>query len=216
MRRRTSPLIAARTCSKLTKKAVTKRRLGEIGGRVRAEERADTSHYLRGDCRRRLRLDPYGSEQARDAARAPRGMLSRPGLALLVEQGRRFEREKFGELRQSFAGRVTHGAVTERRPGEERTFARINLDERLEGCGPDHFLIEADPVTPPCAGARAPSRGRYRLPAGRGASLRFGAVRPDILQVMPAGRAARVDHPVRRNSGDRAGRSEARPAHRRH
>ena len=147
------------------------------------------SHYLRGDCRRRLRLDLYGSEQARDAARAPRKDVSRPGLALLVEQGRRFEREKFGELRQSFAGRVTHGAVTERRPGEERAFARINLDERLEGCGPDHFLIEAEyPVTPPFVRAHGLQDlvDGTAFPLGRGASLRFGAVRPDILQVMPA------------------------------
>jgi hypothetical protein len=40
---------------------------------------------------------------------------------------RQFEREKFGELVQSFEGRVTHGAETEPRPGEERAFTRISV-----------------------------------------------------------------------------------------
>ena len=55
------------------------------------------SQYIRTGCRRRLRLDLYGSDAARRTAGVPLKDTARPGLRLLTEQGRQFEREKFAE-----------------------------------------------------------------------------------------------------------------------
>lgn len=152
------------------------------------------SQYLRGECRRRLRLDLYANDRARREANAPAKDVARPGLALLVEQGRRFEREKFNELSQSFAGRVTHGAVADPRPGEERSFSRINLVDRIDNCTADHFLIEAEyTVTRPfiVAHSLGDLADGSAFPEGSNAILLFGAVRPDIIQLRPSTGAER-------------------------
>lgn len=152
------------------------------------------SQYLRGECRRRLRLDLYANDRARRDARAPVKDVSRPGLALLVEQGRRFEREKFHELSQSFAGRVVHGAAADPRPGEVRAFARISLADHIDRCVPDQFLIEAEyPVTTPFVGAHGLDdlADGSAFPQGSNANLGFGAVRPDIIQLRPPNGRAR-------------------------
>lgn len=152
------------------------------------------SQYLRGECRRRLRLDLYDGDTTRKDMNVPVKDVARPGLALLVEQGRQFEREKFGELSQVFAGHVTHGAETALQPGEERAFGKIMLADHLDACGPNDFLIEAEyTVTAPfieAHGLRDLQDGSAFTP-GSGASLRFGDVRPDILQVVPPTSAVR-------------------------
>lgn len=167
------------------------RSLGLVRGTtVYALSKRTLSQYLRGECRRRLRLDLYGSAIARQAAGAPEKDVARPGLALLVEQGRQFEREKFGELCQSFDGHVSHGAETELQAGEERAFGWISLQDRLDACGPDHFLIEAEyGVTAPFLAAHGLQDlvSGAAFPAGSEARLRFADVRPDILQVLAPG-----------------------------
>jgi DNA replication ATP-dependent helicase Dna2 len=164
------------------------------GFAVYALSKRTLSQYVRGECRRRLRLDLYAGDATRKELGIPVKDVARPGLALLVEQGRQFEREKFGELAQVFAGRVTHGAVTAPRPGEESAFGKILLDDHLDACGSDHFLVEAEyVVTDPFIGAhglRDLVDGSAFVP-GSGATLRFAAVRPDILQVVPPAGAPR-------------------------
>jgi len=115
-----------------------------------------------------------------------------------VEQGRRFEREKFNELSQSFSGRVTHGDVADPHPGEERAFSRINLVDRIDNCAADHFLIEAEyPVTRPfiVAHALGDLADGSAFPVGSNSSLGFGAVRPDIIQLRPGTGSARETIP---------------------
>ncbi len=101
------------------------------------------AQYLRGDCKRRLRLDLCGSGQARDAGGGPPRDVSRPGLALITEQGREFERQKFTELAEIFGARVTQGSLKRRQAGEERAFGDLSLAEHIDGAGPGTFLIEA-------------------------------------------------------------------------
>ena len=47
------------------------------------------SQYIRTGCRRRLRLDLYGSDASRRTTGVPLKDAARPGLRLLTEQGRR-------------------------------------------------------------------------------------------------------------------------------
>ncbi len=150
------------------------------------------SHYIRGECRRRLRLDLYDGDGRRRAADAPVRDVSRPGLALLAEQGRSFEREKFSELSQIFAGRVIHGLVAEHHLGEERAFGKIELKDHIGGIEPHQFLIEAQfEVEQPFIDVQ----GLGDLCSGSaltpGARLRFAEVRPDIIHVMPPPQEAR-------------------------
>ena len=56
------------------------------------------SKYIRGECKRRLRLDLYEGKAARVADEAVEKDAKRPGLTLLSEQGRSFERQCFREL----------------------------------------------------------------------------------------------------------------------
>ena len=83
------------------------------------------SQYIRTGCRRRLRLDLYGSDAARRTSDVPLKDAARPGLRLLTEQGRQFEREKFAELLELFPGHVLSGA---REAFRGRRGARLSTD----------------------------------------------------------------------------------------
>lgn len=158
------------------------------GPAVYALTKRTISTYLRGECRRRLRLDLYANDSIRKEHGIPTKDVMRPGLALLTKQGRAFEREKFAELSEAFAGRVLHGEPTQYHPGEELAFGKILLDDHLDACEPNHFLIEAEyGVTAPfitALGLGDLQDGTAFDPLSR-ATLRFGDVRPDILHVMP-------------------------------
>ena len=64
------------------------------------------SKYIRGECKRRLRLDLYDGKAARVADEAVEKDARRPGLTLLSEQGRSFERQCFRELDGIFGPQV--------------------------------------------------------------------------------------------------------------
>ncbi|OAS22536.1 bifunctional RecB family nuclease/DEAD/DEAH box helicase [Methylobacterium platani] len=144
------------------------------------------AQYLRRDCKRRLRLDLYASEAARDAAGGPPRDVSRPGLALIVEQGREFERQKFGEMADIFGSSVRHGEPKRHEAGEEQAFGTLALEDHIDTVTPHTFLIEAQyEVRRPFIDAH----GLVALHAGREAgvagALGFSDVRPDILHVLP-------------------------------
>jgi DNA replication ATP-dependent helicase Dna2 len=142
------------------------------------------SQYVRRECRRRLRLDLYKGTDARDAAGAPDRDAGRPGLALLVAQGREFERQKFQELVDAFPGRVVHGPRSAHVPGEEMAFGHLALADVLDAAGPDTFLIEAQYVVP---SSFMDTHGLADLrdgALGRAATLELAQVRPDILHVV--------------------------------
>lgn len=142
------------------------------------------AQYIRRDCKRRLRLDLYATPEARDAAGGPPRDVGRPGLALIVEQGRDFERRKFVELAEVFAGRVRHGAPKRHEPGEEQAFGTLDLAAALAGTGPDTFLIEAQyEVTPPFQAAHDLDELVRGSAPGTAGPLAFARVRPDIVHV---------------------------------
>jgi DNA replication ATP-dependent helicase/nuclease Dna2 len=102
------------------------------------------SQYIRTGCRRRLRLDLYASDAARRTADAPRKDTARPGLRLLTEQGRQFEREKFAELTEIFGSHVISGESREFEPGEESVFTPIELCDHIIDGRPNNFLLEVE------------------------------------------------------------------------
>lgn len=148
------------------------------------------SQYVRRECKRRLRLDLYKGVADRDAANAPDRDAGRPGFALLVAQGREFERQKFQELVDAFPGRVVHGPRTSHRPGEESAFGPMSLASCLDGAGSNTFLIEAQyPVPRSFMDTHGLADLRDGELGGAG-NLELSDVRPDIVHVIgPTGTA---------------------------
>ena len=85
------------------------------------------SKYIRGECKRRLRLDLYEGKAARVADEAVEKDARRPGLTLLSEQGRSFERQCFRELDGIFGHQVIRGDFAEYQEGEERALTEISF-----------------------------------------------------------------------------------------
>ena len=102
------------------------------------------SKYIRGECKRRLRLDLYEGKAARVADEAVEKDAKRPGLTLLSEQGRSFERQCFRELDGIFGHQVIRGDFAEYQEGEERALTEISLLAALSGAAPGSFLLEAE------------------------------------------------------------------------
>ena len=98
------------------------------------------SQYIRTGCRRQLRLGLYGSDSARKAAGAPLKDTARPGLRLLAEQGRQFEREKYAELIEIFKGHIISGTPHDFQEGEESVFEPIQLSDHMIGAQPNQLL----------------------------------------------------------------------------
>jgi DNA replication ATP-dependent helicase Dna2 len=122
------------------------------------------SQYIRTGCRRRLRLDLYRSGEARREAGAPPKDTARPGLRLLTEQGRQFEREKFGELMEIFGSHVISGEQRAFQPGEECVFAPINLRDHISNIQPNGFLLQIWPEPPLRLCGRKPTLNSRRAP----------------------------------------------------
>jgi DNA replication ATP-dependent helicase Dna2 len=158
------------------------------GNAVYALNKKALSHFVGGECQRRLRLDLYLNDQARRDAHAPPKDPGRPGLTLLAEQGRTFERRVFHDLAKVFQGRVVHGAEIPTDERQERAFAQIRLADKLDAC-PDHgFLVEAEyPIGDTFFRAHAIEDLKdARQGRERSGKLTAGHVRPDILHVVPA------------------------------
>ncbi|MGN8094765.1 AAA domain-containing protein [Methylobacterium sp. 22177] len=151
------------------------------------------SHYVGGECQRRLRLDLYENDAARENAGAPIKDPGRPGLALLARQGRTFERRVFHDLASVFADRVIRGADLPTEEDGERAFAEILLADHIDRCSDHRFLIEA---AYPISDTFFRAHGLEDLKAGttrpkRSGQISSGHVRPDILHVVPADGRAR-------------------------
>ena len=145
------------------------------------------SQYIRTGCRRRLRLDLYGSDAARRTTGVPLKDAARPGLRLLTEQGRQFEREKFAELLELFPAHVLSGARENFAVGEERVFQPMELRERIRHVQPNDLLLESEyDVVPGFIQAHhLTDLVEGRAIAG-GGTLALRRVRPDIIRVVPA------------------------------
>jgi len=146
------------------------------------------SKYIRGECKRRLRLDLYAGKGGRDKGGAPDKDSMRPGLALLTEQGREFERRCFRELEEIFGtDRVLHGGHKPYEEGEERALQTISLAQAIDRLSPGVFLLEAEYAV--CDGFKQ-AHGLDKLCHGLGypdAKLGFSANRPDIIHAIAPG-----------------------------
>ena len=100
------------------------------------------SQFIRTGCRRRLRLDLYGGVGDRRAADVPVKDSSRPGLALLTQQGKTYERAKFLELETIFPELVIRGALRDFVLDEDRVFDAISLGDCIDGLMPNQFALE--------------------------------------------------------------------------
>src|SRR5687768_2163547 len=101
------------------------------------------SQFIRTGCRRRLRLDLYARSADRHCADVPDKDAGRPGLALLHEQGKEYERAKYREMEAIFPELVIHGPYRAFVPGEDRAFEPIYLGDHIDMLQPHHFLLEA-------------------------------------------------------------------------
>src|SRR6266851_3895640 len=143
------------------------------------------SQYIRTGCRRRLRLDLYSSDAARRMAGVPLKDTARPGLRLLTEQGRQFEREKFAELLEMFPDRVLSGALHAFAVGEERVSRPMELRERLRHVQPNDFLLESEyDVVPDFIRAHHLADLVDGRAIAGGGTLTLTRVRPDIIRVV--------------------------------
>jgi Superfamily I DNA and RNA helicases and helicase subunits len=159
------------------------------------------SKYIRGECRRRLRLDLYAGDPERRAVGAPEKDTGRPGLNLVAEQGRIYEAACFASLRDIFGkGRLIHGAVKQHIWGAEQAFHTLPLGRCI-----NHLLVDGNfgmelEYEPTATFIRA--HGLEDLVDGRslantGGTLSFSSLRPDIIQAQaPTGNTRRAIAPT--------------------
>ncbi len=146
------------------------------------------SQYIRTGCRRQLRLGLYGSDAARRTAGAPLKDTARPGLRLLTEQGRQFEREKYAELVEIFGDKIISGIQHDFQEGEERVFEPIDLSDHIWSAQPNNFFLEAEYEVVPgfvTAHSLADLVDGRSIAGGGTLNLERVRVRPDIILVVP-------------------------------
>ncbi len=151
------------------------------------------SQFIRTGCRRRLRLDLYRGVADRLRAGVPEKDASRPGLALLTEQGKQYERAKFAELEDIFPDLVVRGALKPFEADEDRAFQTIELANHIDHLGVDQFALEAQfEMTESFKAAHILADLEDGTAVADGERLAFEALRPDILQVRaPSGEVRR-------------------------
>jgi DNA replication ATP-dependent helicase Dna2 len=98
------------------------------------------SQYIRTGCQRRLRLDLINESKGEKEVAPPKDSM-RPGLTLLAQMGRAFEREKFKELEEVFPDRMIRGEITTADP-ENRVFEVIELRDCIDRLGERSFALE--------------------------------------------------------------------------
>jgi DNA replication ATP-dependent helicase Dna2 len=156
------------------------------------------SKYIRGECRRRLRLDLFGTDTARHAAGAPEKFTGRPGLNLVAEQGRIYEAECFASMSAIFGkDRLMHGEIKHHERGQEQAFETVPLERAMTHLAtPGHFGMELQYVVTP---AFIDAHALHELADANRSGTRspFSALRPDILQSKgPDGKSRRVIDPA--------------------
>jgi DNA replication ATP-dependent helicase Dna2 len=155
------------------------------------------SQFIRTGCRRRLRLDLYQSVRDRRLANVPEKDARRPGLALLAEQGKEYERAKFRELEDVFPDLVVRGALKAYETDEDRAFETIELAAVVDRLAVNQLALEAQfEITDSFKTAHNLTDLVDGSAVAGGYPLGFEALRPDILQVRPScGEARRIVTP---------------------
>lgn len=155
------------------------------------------SQFIRTGCRRRLRLDLYRAVNDRRQADVPEKDASRPGLTLLTQQGRQYERAKFLELETIFPDLVVRGALKGIDADEDRAFQHIELADCIDRLAVNQFALEAQfEITDSFKAAHSLGDLEDGSAVGDGQPLGFEALRPDIVQVCaPTGERRRIITP---------------------
>lgn len=155
------------------------------------------SQFIRTGCRRRLRLDLYQGVLDRQRADVPKKDSQRPGLALLTQQGKEYERAKFKELEDIFPDLIVRGALKAYEVEEDRAFETIKLAAVIDRLALNQFALEAQfEITGSFKAAHNLADLVDGTAVAGGYSLGFEALRPDILQVRPPnGEARRIVTP---------------------
>ena len=141
------------------------------------------SQYIRTGCKRRLRLDLYADQQVRKAVNAPMKDAARPGLALITQQGRAYEYEKYAELQVSFSGLVIANAEAGAISGTKEAYQNLVLESVLKKAPENGLLLEAEYAVTPTF---IDSHRLDDLCGGSEPTVAFADVRPDIIHLVPA------------------------------
>lgn len=141
--------------------------------------------FIRTNCKRQLRLnlspDSGVYRQERQAQGMPPKQPPRPGLQQVEAAGDTWQAEKLHDLEQTFGTAAIVGDRTVDRNGRVRFRPRL-LTAALAAAAPNQFIVEAEfSVTP--AFESAFGIAGYRTAH----QLDYGALRTDIIQVLPAG-----------------------------
>ncbi|HEY7270774.1 MAG TPA: AAA domain-containing protein, partial [Dehalococcoidia bacterium] len=144
-----------------------------------------------------MRLDLYQGVQARRAGDVPEKDARRPGLALLTQQGKEYERAKFRELEEIFPDLVVRGTLRPFQAEEDRAFDTIELGSVIDDLGANQMALEAQFTV-----TQAFKAAHELLELENGAAipgsypLTFDSLRPDIIRVQaPTGQPRRVVTP---------------------
>lgn len=151
------------------------------------------SSYLRSECLRRLRLDlsPDTNQyhQERTAAGMPPRHVQRPGLEALAAAGDEWERAKLSDLEQTFGAASVLGN-RQPIPAGGHKFDAVPLGNVLRTARTGQFIAQGQyDIGPTFQNAV----GLAALVAGY--QLDLAGVRPDIIQVLPAGQYDRAVQP---------------------
>ena len=104
----------------------------------------------------------------------------------MVSQGREYEREKYGELEEVFGDLVVRGDHRPRKPGEERAFEIIALEDVIDQLTPNQLVLEAQyAISNSFRQAHDLTDLENGIAIVGGGTLSFDELRPDILQVAP-------------------------------
>jgi DNA replication ATP-dependent helicase Dna2 len=150
------------------------------------------SSYLRSECFRRLRLDlsPDTNQyrQERTVAGMPPRQVQRPGLEALAAAGDEWERAKLSDLEQTFGAASVVGNRQAIAGGHR--FDAVPLANVLSTARPGQFIAQGQYDVGP---AFQSAVGLTTLISS--CQLALAEVRPDIIQVWPAGQCDRAVQP---------------------
>lgn len=152
------------------------------------------SQYIRTDCQRQLRLylSPDNSQYRpeRFAQNMPPPQPPRPGLEQIVQAGEEWEASVLHTLTQTFSSANIIGNAHQHQSGQTR-YNPVPLQTALPNAPANSFLIEAQyQVEATFQAALGIANYQQQF------NLDYAEVRPDIIQVLPAGRFTRFVTPT--------------------
>jgi hypothetical protein len=150
------------------------------------------NRYVRSECQRQLRLNLHARGREGAAERSAHGMPDpqphRPGLEYLAQAGEEWEAEKLGDLEATFGA---DAVVAVQRPLPDGTpgFATQALADALGHAAPHRFLVQAE------YDIGTTIRQTLGVDDASPDGLTYARLRPDLVEVLPAGTLTRAAGP---------------------